>query len=209
MSRDEGFAIADVSTSHFEDDKVKALWRAVRPDEAAMNAAMTLHEATMLASWRDGKRMTAEDAAPAWMMDVATPTAHLTAHGLLDADGKVPRKSWNVWFGVAKKRREQTRDRWRRAKRPNESSTEFNGTSAEVPRGGNGGSSGPSVRPSVPTESLSESSSQQPGARATRARGLRTRGNGRPEPAGAILEGSELMTPELRAAMAMAAESKR
>ncbi len=113
MSRDAGFAVADFATSHFDDLKVKAMWRALAPDADAMCRALTLHAATVLMSWREGRRVTAEDAAPAWLSEVEATTAHLVAHELLDGDGRVPRKSFNAWFGAAKRRRDANRKEWR------------------------------------------------------------------------------------------------
>jgi hypothetical protein len=58
MSRDEGFAVMDVSTSITDDPKVRKLWRHA-PDHAA--AAFTAYVATMAESWRSGKRATVDD----------------------------------------------------------------------------------------------------------------------------------------------------
>lgn len=166
MSRDRGFAVADTSTSLMDDPKVRAMWRALRPDEAAMATAMHLHEAVRLASWREGERVSAEDSAPAWMTDITTPASHLKEHGLLDADGKVPRTTWRHWFGAADSRRKETRERWRRSKQkarqPGDPSTNVSDGSTPSPRGHHSGSTGPSV-PTVPTV--------RPSPRARRARG--------------------------------------
>lgn len=116
MSRDDGFAIADVSTSHHEDTKVKAMWRGLRPDESAMNAAMTLHEAVRLASWRDGKRVFAWQAKPEWMPDHVQPMDHLIAADLLDRTGRLPKAEWERMLATrvavrAGKRRRKLRRR--------------------------------------------------------------------------------------------------
>lgn len=114
MSRDEGFAVADVSSSLLDDPKVKRLWRErLRPDAAAMDAAVVVHQATLLASWKLGERVPAEDAAPIWSEDVAVAIESLVAVGLLDRSHKIPVKSWRNWFGVAKARRDETREKWR------------------------------------------------------------------------------------------------
>ena len=149
MSRDTGFAIADFSTSHHDDAKVKAMWRALR-DEAAMNTALVLFDAVVLASWRDGKRVTAGEACPVWIADVDTPAKTLTDYGLLDETARIPRATWNLWFGVAKKRRNESRERWRRSKAAQRASTKVNGAADESPRGTNAETRAPSVRP-VPT----------------------------------------------------------
>ena len=57
MSRDGGFPIADVATAHFNDPKVRRLWR-VLGDPDMMARAMTLHFAVILASWGEGRRVT-------------------------------------------------------------------------------------------------------------------------------------------------------
>lgn len=58
--------------------------------------------------------------------------------------------------------------------------------------------------------SLSESHSLSPSARRHGAKtGLTTRRSGKPEPVGALLESSELLSPELRSAMAFAEEQRR
>ncbi|MEA2677186.1 MAG: hypothetical protein QOJ81_1327 [Chloroflexota bacterium] len=151
MTRDEGFAIADTSTSHHDDAKVKAMWRVLAPDSDAMNKAMVMHEAVRLASWRDGKRLTAVDACPVWVKDPGAAVAHLQAAGLLDEEARIPRSTWSQWFGAAKRRREKSRADWRRRKEEQRSRTkvtpESNGGHAGHPQD----SRTPSVRPSVPT----------------------------------------------------------
>lgn len=212
MGRDEGFAIADFSTSHHDDPKVKAMWRAIQ-DAAAMNAAMQLYEGVVLASWREGKRVAAADACPVWILEATESTRHLQVAGLLDDDAKIPLATFKSWFGAAKKRRNESRERWRRSKQKQRTSTDFHGSDTESPRGHNVETRAPSVRPSVPTESLSESGHQQPGARATRARGQKTRKNGGLEPIAAVLERdlpAHLRTaprPDVQAGMALVADA--
>ena len=146
MSRGKGFAIADVDVAKQGDPKVRALWRHLR-DESAMNAAMVVHEAVLLASWAAGERVAAEDAAPAWMTDVEAPASALAHVGLLDDRGHIPLKSWRSWFVPAAERRQQTRDRWKRNK------SEQRATSEDVPEDTAGRLALRTVRtvPSAPT----------------------------------------------------------
>lgn len=146
MARDEGFAIADVDTSLFDDAKVKRLWRLVQPDAALMATAMTLFEAVRLASWRAGQRVPAEDAAPIWMPDPAPAIEALVGVGLLDTDGLIPPKTWSSWYEAAFARRERSRYQWReRQARRRARDVDVTGPSREpsVP-------SVPSARPHTP-----------------------------------------------------------
>ncbi len=147
MSRNEGFGVADVSSAKLSDPKFKALWRYLR-DEQAMNAAVVLHDATLLASWQHGERVTADDAAPAWVTDIDAPAKALIHVGLLDSDRLIPDEAWREWFGSASDRRQNLRDKWQKANR-NRRNTK------DTPRshsGDNGGTAAP-VRPSSPLNS--------------------------------------------------------
>lgn len=142
MSRDEGFAIADVSTAKHTDPKFRKLWRLLQ-DEAAMNAAGMLYEAVQLTSWQHGDRLTAEDAAPHWMSDITAPTAALIAVGLLDENTRLPAHAWNAWFAPAVERRANLRERWKRSNRRRSKAD-----TTLLPRGYDAGTATP-VRPSV------------------------------------------------------------
>ena len=109
MSREDGFDVADVATGHLDDPKVKALWRAVAPDQDRMSRALTLHLSVLLASWRQGQRVTVAEAVPVWLDPDAELVATLQAVGLLDRTGKLPARSWKGWFGPAWDRREKRR----------------------------------------------------------------------------------------------------
>lgn len=109
MSRDDGFARADVSVHLLDDDKVKRLFRELGGDLGRMGHAMMLREATLLASWRDGCRRTVEEAAPLWLTVDEELVTVLIRVGLLDRARRTPRKSWNSWFGPAFERREKRR----------------------------------------------------------------------------------------------------
>ena len=149
MSRDDGFDVADVSTSLYDDPKVRDLWRLL-DDQDRMSRAMVLYEATRLASWRLGCRVSAEDACPIWLVPDAALFDALRQSKLLDKSSRIPQKAWKGWFEVARRRREQARDRWRRH---NETRTKNDADTALVPRGNDAATAYPSVPPvpSVPS----------------------------------------------------------
>lgn len=109
MPRDDGFAVADMDTGKHNDPKFKRLWKIVR-DEALMNAAVALYEATQLESWAEGERVCADDAAPFWMVDAAPSLTALREANLLDDEFKIPVHAWESWFRPAFDRREQRRE---------------------------------------------------------------------------------------------------
>jgi hypothetical protein len=146
MSREDGFDVADVATGHLDDPKVKALWRALAPDQDRMSRALTLHLATLLASWRQGARVTVWEAVPVWLEPDENALKALTDARLLDKTGRIPVRSWKSWFGPAADRRDKLRDKWRRANERRVLSTprrNRGGTAAEPPD--------PSDRPSGPS----------------------------------------------------------
>jgi hypothetical protein len=109
MSREDGFDVADVATGHLDDPKVKALWRALAPDQDRMSRALLLHVAVLLASWRQGARVTVTEAVPVWLDPDETLVAALVGARLLDKGGRIPPHSWRGWFGPAWDRREKRR----------------------------------------------------------------------------------------------------
>lgn len=150
MSRDDGFAVMDVSTSILDDEKFKKLAR-YSPDH--IGTAVTGFLATLSASWRHAKRVQIEDAWPAFMPFDRLAADALIHCKLLDKTGRIPAKPWNGWFGPARKRREVTRDRWDRynAKRRG-TSTNDDAATALAPRGNDAVTATPvrqSVSPSV------------------------------------------------------------
>lgn len=159
MSRDDGFAIADVSTGMLDDPKVKALWRELGPDEGRMSHAIALYTATLLASWHHGARVTVEEAAPVWLTVDADLVGALVHVHLLDRTRRLKVSSWKHWFDPVASRRDAARERWRRA------NEKRNKVPTRLPRGANGGTatdrsvrtgpSGPSgpdrTSPSLPT----------------------------------------------------------
>ena len=109
MSRDDGFAIADLDTGYMDDAKVHDLWQRLR-DPDKMSRALVLHSATVLASWRQGVRISAVQAAPLWLIVDADTLAALRAVRMLDRAGKLPKESWDRWVGPAMQRREVRRE---------------------------------------------------------------------------------------------------
>ena len=109
MSRDAGFPIADIDTGYFEDAKLKDLWQRLR-DPGQMAYAVALHQATVLASWRQGCRVTVRQACPMWLVVDDDILAALVAVHLLDRGGRLPLTSWTEWFLPAQKRREERRE---------------------------------------------------------------------------------------------------
>ncbi|MFI5259495.1 MAG: hypothetical protein ACHQ01_07805 [Candidatus Limnocylindrales bacterium] len=150
MSRNDGFSIADLSTSLLDDPKFRALWRRLN-DPSAMGQAVTVYLAAVLESWRSGERSTAIDAAPMWLADVNNIIVALTEVGLLDEAGRIPDRAWQSWFGPASGRRNATRERWQKANEKRRGKGSPSGSSdvtARSPRG----DIGDTVRPSVPTD---------------------------------------------------------
>ena len=72
MSRDDGFAIADVDVRLLTDPKIKRLVR-LCPDEATAARAAIAYVGLILDCWAAGERATLEDTAPPWISDV-TPS---------------------------------------------------------------------------------------------------------------------------------------
>jgi len=146
VGREEGFAIADIASNHMDDEKVRRLWRVLEQDSTAMCEAVTAHFATVLASWREGKRVKLEEAAPLWLHVRPEITAALMAVGLLDRQKRVPARTWAGWYEPARARREARRDAGRsgglaKAKRSSSVAT----AEAEP------SSTRPAVRPDRPT----------------------------------------------------------
>ena len=104
MSRDDGFAIADMDSGYFEDAKMRDLWQRLR-DPDRMARALCLHSATLLASWRAGERVTVTQAAPLWLIADDELVSVLRTVKLLDRGGRIPATSWAEWFEVAQQRR--------------------------------------------------------------------------------------------------------
>jgi hypothetical protein len=113
MARDDGFAIADVSTAIIHDTKFGSLYRVLK-DPGQQARAFTIYVATVTGSWAAGQQVTADDVIPWWMDDPAPALAGLVQVGLLDADHRIPDHAWASWFGPAWERREAKREGGRR-----------------------------------------------------------------------------------------------
>lgn len=132
MSRDEGFAVMDVSTDIVNDPKVRKMFREA-PDHAAV--AFTVYIALLAESWKAGRRVPLEDAWPAHVPMDGGAVKALYLVGLLDKSRKIANKSWNGWFEEANKRRTNARERWKRANaNRGESSTNNRDVTARLPR---------------------------------------------------------------------------
>jgi hypothetical protein len=105
MSRDDGFAIADIDVGVLRDVKVRRLRQQV-PDD--FPATVVLYLAVVLSSWEDGLRLSALEA-DSVVEATAERIAGLKAVELLDEDGKIPAHAWESWFRPAWERREASR----------------------------------------------------------------------------------------------------
>lgn len=198
MSRDDGFAIADVDVGYLDDAKIRALVRSTK-DQGLVCRAIVAHLSVVLASWKAGELVALEDAAPMWLDGIEDLAERLQAAGLLER-GRIRPGPWEAWFGPARDRRLKRRAAGAEGGRASgrsraEASHEQPSSNASAPLN----PSAPSVRssPSVPSGSPSPS---VPPARAAAARSEERRSrstNGRMEKIGplagaaaaAILEG--------------------
>lgn len=143
-SRDDGFAIMDVSTSICDDPKFRRL---ARENPEMVAPAFTAYVATMAESWRVGRRVPVEDAWPGFLPFSEPVCDALRGVGLIDARGLLTVKAWRGWFEPARERRQKSRDRWTRY------NANRTGDTTHPPRGSDvdTATSVPTVRPSVPT----------------------------------------------------------
>jgi hypothetical protein len=118
LSRDDGFATADLDVKFLRDPKIRRLWKRLPPGEA--KSALILYLGVVLSSWEQGDRVSIDDAIS---FDTVTPQrVEALKAELLDDDGKVPFAVWERWFEPAWDRRERSRAggregnrrRWRR-----------------------------------------------------------------------------------------------
>ena len=173
----------DVSTSVCDDPKFRRLFREA-PDLVAPGFAAYL--ATMAESWKAGRRVTVDDAWPAFQPYDQAVCDALIRVGLLDRRGLLSPKAWRSWYEPARKRRDQSRERWARYNAKRDADT-------TLPPRGNGADTATSVRsfrPSVPSEP-----SVSPSAPSTRARDDRPRSVG---PNGPTAVTDEDLPPHLR-----------
>jgi hypothetical protein len=150
VSRDDGFAIADVDAGLYADPKVVALARRLR-DPMATAAHVGIYQALVLGSWGAGERISLEEALPAWWLDdVAEQMANLVAVKLVDADGRIPVHAWEAWFRPAWDRREVRREKARRGGRSPRRDPRSAPSSPQADSEPAAGLPDRSVRPSVP-----------------------------------------------------------
>src|SRR5581483_6077678 len=103
MSRDEGFAVMDISVDIVNDPKVRRLFRE-RSDEAA--PAFVAYVAMLGESWRAGRRVSIEDSWPAALPFVSDVVDALKHVKLIGARGFISARAWRGWFVPANARRE-------------------------------------------------------------------------------------------------------
>ena len=113
MTRADGFMTADVDTGLLDDAKNRVLWRRLQ-DPALMCQAVTIHLATLLASWGAGERATVDESVPVWLDPAPAVLEALVAVGLLTTDHRLPEHAWDGWFGPAWTRREERRESGRK-----------------------------------------------------------------------------------------------
>lgn len=176
MSREDGFAVMDVSTDICNDPKFRRLQR---ESPAAVAVGVFAYFAIMGESWKAGRRVAAVDAWPALVpFDPAIVEAMVSA-GLLDRRGLLPQKAWDSWYRPAAERRAKSRDRWARYNAKRDADT------ALPPRGNDAATatsapSVPSVRPSDPSAPTEETRDlpPPPAERGRRSNGTNPRANG-------------------------------
>jgi hypothetical protein len=101
----------DVSTDICNDSKFRRLHRH-NPDHVA--PAFFAYVAVLSESWKAGRRVTVADSWPTVLPFDAGVVASMVAVGLLDKNGRPPAKVWSGWYEPARRRRDQSRDRWNR-----------------------------------------------------------------------------------------------
>lgn len=150
MSRDGGATRADWDTSYMDDAKVKALWRILEPDVATMCECLVVHEATTLATWREGRRVTVEDALPLWFPSPVAPRILdlLETVKLLDSAHRIPMKAWRGWIEPALDRIAAASEAGRKAGLASGEARRLRSTGVERPFNGNAKSLNPAIQPS-------------------------------------------------------------
>jgi hypothetical protein len=177
MSRDDGFAVMDVSTDLVNDPKVRKLFRHA-PDHAA--CAFLAYIATVAESWKAGRRVNVDDAWPGFVPFDKAAIEALAAVGLLDKTGRVTVKAWRGWYVAANQRRLKSRERWARY------NAHRDGDTTDPPRGSDGPTA-TSVPPVLPSSPSGPTGSSVPPAR---ARGEKHDGSKSPTKEEALLTAS-------------------
>jgi hypothetical protein len=189
MSRDDGFAVMDISTSIHEDQKFKRLARR-HPELAA--PAFLAYVATLAESWRGAELVSVEDAWPSLIPYDRAVILALRRFELVDRDGLVADETWDRWFGPALERKRRARERWARANAKRHAALMADDAdTAAAPRGtdeetagvprGNSAVTG-AIRPSVPSDPSVPSESREipppPAERGRRKNGSNARARG-------------------------------
>jgi hypothetical protein len=102
----------DVSTSLDDDPKFRTLARR-HPDLLAV--AGWAYIGLLARSWREGERLTLEEAWPALLPWDQGAADAMVAVGLVDEHQRLPEHAWDAWYGAAAERRRLGRERQRRA----------------------------------------------------------------------------------------------
>lgn len=109
MSRtNNGLRTADTDIDLPFDLKFVRLWRLLR-DQNLMCHARTLHEDLRCASWREGERVTVEQAASSWLDPEPAVIEAMVKVDLLDSEHRLPDHAWVSWYGPAFARLEARR----------------------------------------------------------------------------------------------------
>ncbi len=96
IDRDLGLMRADIDVHLLHDPKMLRLLQHI-PDERERAITVVVYLETLLASWREGRRLSAEEAAGLWGVTPDRMTTLATV-GLLDAEGRIPGHAWARWF---------------------------------------------------------------------------------------------------------------
>lgn len=100
--RDDGLSRADISTSALDDPKMRRLAQRL-PDDGEYAAAVVVWMTTLLASWREGRRLSAGEA-ESWVAATPERLAALREVRLLDDEGRIPAHAWERHYGPAHQR---------------------------------------------------------------------------------------------------------
>ncbi len=106
MSRDDGFAIMDLSTDYPNDPKWRTLFRA-SPD--LLPVAFMAYTAAMCESWRCGHRVSVTESWPVILPFEQGAIDALRTAKLIDRAGLIVKATWQSWFDPASRRREDRR----------------------------------------------------------------------------------------------------
>lgn len=112
MTRQDGFDRLDLATDVHHDPKFRALARR-HPD--LWPGAFAAYVVLLAESWREGARLTLDEAWPPAMPDSPEIAAALTEARLVGPDSRIPEGAWESWYGEASQRRTAGRERQRRA----------------------------------------------------------------------------------------------